>query len=883
MLIRRSLYLFVLLILLASCSTKKNTVVSRTYHNITARYNGYYYSNENIAEGIYKIEKNHKDNFEKILPVYIYPSNEKAKSTFPDFDKAIKKSSFCIQRHAIKDKKGEVIPSSGKWIDNNWLNIGVAQFYKREIFSSLESFEYVARTFVGSKDKYTALIWIAKVNNEIGSVSSSEQIISLLKNERNLPAKIKKELPIVQADYYMRRGQYTEASARLMEVTRSGNIFTRLPKSKRARYSFIIAQMFEAQKDYKRATQYYQKTIRLKPSYDMVFYSKIKMARILDVKRNNSEKTKKDLLKMSKEFKNSEYYDVIFYTLGEIEERERNTDKALQYYKRSVQTSVANPTQKALSFLRLGEIYFDQTNYPASGAYYDSAVVTLPKDHRDYENIVNRKKTLTRLIGYIQTISSEDSLQRLAKMDTVSLNKFIDKIIADKEAAEEKKRREAEALANAPGLPGGGSDPNSAVKDLTNPGLSFPFYNPNTTSLGIAEFTKRWGNRKYEENWRRSNKALVMEEEKPDSPQKTDTALAKTKDPVKLRQLYKKNLPFGDSALATSNKKIMDAYYFMGSLYKEELNNTQKAVASFEELNRRYPANKYLLNTYYVLYRIHQAEKRNDKAEYYKNKILAEFPESEFALLIKNPNAAEEINTKKSEAENFYTTVYRAWESNDYDKAFNLASEGISKYGKNEYRPKFEFIRAMSFGKLKGIDSLEYGLKLLVAQYPKSEVAPLANDILESIKKQKNPEVFRPGEPGGAPADTFVVNHDGEHFLIALVPDDPKIANAFKSNLEAFNQKYYSAKQFKMSSNLFGQAKQIIILKSFENAKEIMAYLDYYNNDKDLFKGDVKKELVETYPILAANLPLLYKKKNLESYKLFYLDNFKKFMPGQKQ
>ena len=170
--IKRFISILILVAVLASCSTKKNTVVSRAYHNITARYNGYYYSCENIDEGFYKIEKANKDNFEKILPVYIYPPGDKAKSTFPEFDKAIKKSSTCIQRHAIKDKKGFEIPSSGKWIDNNWINIGISHLYKRELFSGLEAFEYVARTYTKSKDKYTAMAWMVKTNNEIGSVSS---------------------------------------------------------------------------------------------------------------------------------------------------------------------------------------------------------------------------------------------------------------------------------------------------------------------------------------------------------------------------------------------------------------------------------------------------------------------------------------------------------------------------------------------------------------------------------------------------------------------------------------------------------------------------------------------------------------------------------------
>ena len=290
---KRLLYLLGAIALLASCSTKKNAVPNRVYHNITARYNGYYYSNVAIDEGVFKTETANKENFDKIVPIYVYPTPEKAKNTFPDFDKAIKKSSLCIQKHAIKDKKGNEIPSSGKWIDNNWINIGIAHFYKREFFSAIETFEYVMRTYTKSEDKYTAILWLIKANNEIGAVSSSEPLISLLKNEKGLKKKIKNELPVVWADYYMRRGQNTEAIAKLLEATRNTSFLNGIPRKKRARYSFIIAQLAEQSKDNKRAIQYYKKTIKLKPDYEMIFYSKIKMARLIDVKRTNSEKTKK--------------------------------------------------------------------------------------------------------------------------------------------------------------------------------------------------------------------------------------------------------------------------------------------------------------------------------------------------------------------------------------------------------------------------------------------------------------------------------------------------------------------------------------------------------------------------------------------------------------
>lgn len=851
--------------------------MSRFYHNLTARYNGYYYSNVNIDEGIYKTEKSYKDNFERTLPVYIYPTPAQAKANAGDFDKAIKKSSLCIQRHTIKDSKGNEITSAGKWIDNNWINIGISHFYKREYYSAMEAFEYVVRSYPKSKDKYTAIVWLAKVNNEIGSISTSESLLALLKNEKKLPKTVKNEFPVLYADYYIRRGQNTEAVAKLMEATQNKKLIGGIKKHKRARYSFIIAQLLEQSKENKRAIRYYQNTIRLKPNYELVFYSKIRIARLLDVKRTNTEKTKKDLLKMAKEFKNNEYYDVIYYTLGEIEEKEKHPDKAEYYYKRSVQTSVSNMSQKALSFLKLGEINFDLTRYVPSEAYYDSAVAALPKDHPDYENILARKKTLSTLVSHIRTIQNEDSMQRVAKMSEADRNKFIDQLIAAKEREALKKQKELEEAKNNSGgnavAPGMSGLPTPAFGN--SGGATFYFYNPSTVAYGVSEFTKKWGNRKLEDNWRRSSKALTIDDTPAETTDSITTQTNTVKSPDKQREPYLKDLPFNDSLVKKSNKKIIRAYYLMGSVYKEDLHNNQKAMASFEELNRRFPENRYTVNTYYIMYRMYLEEKNQVKADYYKDKILNEYPDSEFALLLKNPDYAKEMNVAKSELEIAYASAYASYRQENFSLAFTQSDDALKNYGKTDYSPKFMFIRAMSLGKLKGVDTLEKELKLLVGKYPNSEVTPLANDVLLAIKKQNNPDLFQASKPGEAAKDTFIVNFDSEHFLFVVCPDDPKIINAFKLKLDAFNATYYSEKTFKSSNSLYGNGKQLVIYKSFSSAKEAYAYHKNLQSDPDVFKDGVNKDMFEFYPISAENLPLLYKKKNSAAYALFYNDNYK--------
>lgn len=868
-------YISALVVTLLACSTKKNTFVSRAFHNLTARYNGYYYAGENIKEGIFKIEKSNKENFDKVIPVYIYPTYEKAKTNSAEFDLAIKKSSMCIQKHAIKDSKGNEISSAGKWIDNNWINIGISHFYKREFFDGIEAFEYVINSYPKSKDKFTAMIWLIKSFNEIGSVSSSEPIISFLKNEKNLPIAIKKELTIVTADYYLRRGQNAEAIAKLMEASRNSHFLFGISKKKRARYSFIVAQLLEKSKDNQRAIAYYKKTIGLKPNYEMVFYSIIKIAKLYDGKIKSVEKTKKSLLKMTTEFKNSDYFDVIYYTLGEIEEKENHLNQAILNYKKSVQTSVSNNNQKALSFLKLGEINFDLNNYQPAEAYYDSTIANLSKDNPEYEIILNRKKTLETLVGHIKTISREDSLQRLVKMNEVDRNAFIENLMLKLEKENELKINEAEKLQ----VSNNGSSNNQNADINSNFGglPTFYFYNSNTKAMGISDFTKKWGNRPLEDNWRRYNKTIVVEELEINSKETKDEKKELTSNTKKKKEDYLKDLPFGDTLMNKSTSKIIRAYYLLGTIYKEELNDEKKTILTFEELNKRFPKNIYLLNNYYILYRTFLKAKNETNSNYYKNKILDDFPQSEFALLIKNPEYAIEINTKKSELESFYNGTYNLFKSDNFIQSYAMSKEGISKFGKNDYLPKFEFIKAISYGKLKGIDSLEYGLKLLVAKYPNSDVIPLSKDILLSIKNQKNPESILPVKKTIASLDSFLINFEVEHFLVVLYPDEAKISEEIKINLGRFNSNYYPDNKLTLSDNLFANNKQITLIKSFVGAKESMAYFKNLMKNTQLFSGEIKKELVDIYPVSSSNLPLIYKNKSFETYRLFFNENYKIF------
>lgn len=859
---------------------------------MTARFNGYYWSTEAIKDGVFKIEKANKDNFEKVLPVFILPTNETAKTTFPEFDKAIKKSSLVIQRHTIRDRHDNEIPTAGKWIDDNWINIGIAHFYKREFFSGIEAFDYVQHTYK-TKDKYTAMLWHIKSLNEIGSVSQSAPLISMMDNDKKLPKKTKNQLYAVKADYYIKRGLNKEAIAALNSAAsvKGPGFISGVKRKQKARYSFIAAQLAEQDKDLKRARQYYTRTIGLKPSYDMVFYSTIKLARLFDVKNSNTAKLKAKLLKMARDPKNTDYLDVIYYTLAEIEEKDHNMNQAIVYYKKSAQTSISNPAQKATSFLRLGEIYFDRAEYPLSGAYYDSTIAVLPKDHPDYASISAREKTLDALVGYITTIKREDSLQKMARMSESERNRVIDNMIAKIEEEEQRKKdlQDAALAASQSAVTNTATTGAPTLPGSTGGPVVFYFYNQVAVSFGVSDFAKRWGNRTLEDNWRRSQKGVVLQDEFTNNdttsagggkngPKGKGGSTAKKKDPRKTREFYTKQMPLNDSLMRASDSRIIEADYLLGTTYKEELNNNKKAILAFEDLNKRYNEHKYRLQVYYQLYRLYEAQKNQEQADFYKQKLLNDYPNSEYAKLIKNPKYAEERNAERSEVERTYANTYDAYSAGNYENSYRMSSEANAKYGKTEFTAKFDFIRALSLGRLKGIDSLESALKQLTILFPKSDVVPRANEILLAINKQKNPQMFsNDNGPGSnvAQADTFKINFDSEHFAMVLSPDDPKMANPFKLAIDNFNKEFYSNKELSISSNLFGNSQQMILVKSFPTAKEAQVYIDNLKGDDKIYKSPIVKEAFSFFIISAQNLPLFYRKANASSYRAFYQEAYK--------
>jgi tetratricopeptide (TPR) repeat protein len=843
--LRLSFLLFVLFVL-GSCKTTKNKFFNRSYHKTTTRYNWYFNANESYKSGVKVLETQHKDDFNELLSVYPLGTKKEAQSVAPQMDKALKKCAQAISKHSMLIKGVE----HNRWIDDCYLLIGKSYFYKKEYIKAIEAFRLVSRQFEGLTTAYEAQIWLIKSFVESKDFSSADLILENVLSDENFPTELNKDLALIMAHYHIRLKDYVPAISELEEA-----ISLTKKKREKSRYLYMVAQLHYNQNNYPAATDYFSKVIRISPDYEMTFNAKINRARSFDTSSGGSEQIKGELNKMLKDAKNKEFLDVIYFGLAELSNREGKLKEAVPLYVKSVSKSIRNDAQKSLSSVMLADIYYDQQNYRSSQAYYDTAVAFMNTNNERFLAASARQKTLTELITNLDIIEHQDSIQRVALMPEKERLAFIDKIIEEIKAEEQRlkaldnERRMDNNFFNDP------RQNNSFNRMNQNKGGGWYFDNPNTLSFGFSEFNRKWGKRKLEDNWRRSDKKSQTVEEA-----LADTIQEEEFDP-KSRDSYIKELPLTIEAKKASNQMIIEAYFDAGVIYKEKLEDAPQAVTTFETLNSRFPKSDNRVMVLYFLYRLHKELGNIDFARDYKRLLLKEFPNSDYAKLIKDPAYADEMAQANSLLSADYEKAHQLYLQSKFKQCISLCERVNNKNPNNNLYPNFDFLRTMAKG--FGMTKKNYmnALTLIVEKYPKHQVAESAKEILQFLQQET---VVAGGGTDYSDGDSPYVNKPkaGHYFILLFKEYDLEVALA-KSTLSNYHSEYYRLDRLNVSDLLFDQHTHMITVREFPNKAKAMSYYSAFK------EGDVRGvfgEDYEVFVIASPNFPAFFKNKDIEGY-----------------
>jgi tetratricopeptide (TPR) repeat protein len=840
------------IVILPSCSTRKSTFFTRSYHNTTTKYNWYFNGNESFKADVKKLEKSKKDDFNQILPIFILPSQNEVQSISSSMDRAIKKCASAIAKHSILIKGKE----HNKTIDDTYLLIGNAYFYKRDFIKAIEAYSFTAKQFEGLYTAYQANINLAKAYVLNKDFVSADLVFDQLLSDENFPMKLNKDLSLAYADYYLQKGELVLCIEELKSALSDAS-----KKKEKVRYSYILAQLYFELENYSEASKYFKSVIKKGASYDFEFNAKINLARSYDVSKGNNQEIEAELKKMIKDKKNKEYLDVIYFGLAELQIRQNQKENAIDLYALSVSKSVNNDAQKALSSLILGELYYDDQLYRPAQSYYDTAVAYMDSESPNFKSVQKRQSTLSFLVENLNIISTQDSLQKIASMSESQRNSFIDGLISKLKEQERLEKQKAQADKNESAFLNGNQNNRSNIRANQSRGGVWYFYNPTTLSFGFSEFGRKWGRRKLEDNWRRSNKKTFGIDELD-----VETDQEEEFDPTS-RDSYIAQLPLSVEQIKKSNQKIVEAYYAAAIIYKEDLEDPSLSLQTFEELNQRFPKNENQVKVLYFLYRLNIDLQKEQEAEKYKKTLLKLFPQSDYAKIISDSTYLDKLQKAKPTIDILYEQAYNKYLGGQYQAVINDCQSANKNHQGNLLSPRFDLLHALASGKTQGKNKMIALLKMVVENHAEHEVAISAQEILDQLLEEESSSSVEKKESNN---NEYSYEPNSSHYFILIFKEFDVQQNLAKATLSDYHGQFYSLEKLNVSALLLDKQTNMISVREFENANKAMNYYNAFQT------GDARGPFGDNYQsfiISQSNFPVFYKSKDVEKY----LIKFKEF------
>lgn len=895
----------VFLFLVVACSTEKNTLINRTYHGTTAKYNGLFNANELLNQAMTSYRSNLKEDYYNILPVTPLPNEEEVMGMYPAIDTAISKCTKVISRHSMPTAEN---PSKKKveynhWIDENWLAIGRSSYYRRDYDGAMKNFEFIRKFFANDPANYEATLWMAKAQIEIKDYSNAKINLDILdlaveesdakkagkswkfwekkdksakgkkmtksakKREKKkkkkskeeekaeFPERIRLEFEKTKATLALARNE-NEAAVKYLEealnhAKKSGD---------KARIHFILAQINAKLGSNEKAKYHYGKVLKYNSPFEMNFNARISRAFM-----GGDGKIKKQLNKMLRDEKNSEFKDQIYYALADISIQEGNKDKGIEYLHKSAFYSTSNPRQKGKSYERLGDMSFTDRNYVKAQKYYDSCAKVIPENYPNAEAIKNKAARLQDLVVAVETAHYEDSVQRIAQLSPAEQEKFAENLIKKMKEDEAMKKRQDEARRKE-------LQSQAAVNQDQIGGNKSYWNNSKTRASGFDEFRKQWGQRENEDNWRRSDK-ITMAAFTPVSENDTvpkdgkQQAAATGADTLSVDKLLA-NLPVSDSAIAASNERLLAALYDAGIIYKDQLNETKMASDQFEKVLGRNVKSDYNLMSAYQLYKIYES-KDAAKADEQKTFILANHPNSDYANYLRDPDFFIKRKEREKINEQDYITILDRYNRGLYYPVISKAEDVIANEKENPYRSKYMLLKALSLGQLSADKQpLIPVLDQVIAEYPGTPEEMRAKEMLNIINNGYSANI----EANFTKSNLYKYA-DNEELWMVIFPAEKEQKNMglAKTNVSDFNKEYFGKNRLITDSKIYGTGDQSVIVVRNFNEKDAQAYVSKFKKTKK-YLGDM--QTAKIIYISKDNLKTLFETQKLEEYESFFLENY---------
>lgn len=865
--------LSILVLVIGSCSTEKNTFLNRAYHSTTARFNGLFNARELMRIGLENYRYNAREDFSQILPVELFPNEEDVVEFYPIVDTAIAKCQKVISLHSMPtaSKPSRKKTEHAKYIDQNWLTIGYAYYVRRDFEKALQTFDYVRKFFEDQPSSFTGEMWQMKTQIQMGDLTEARRTLQKIearmlnvaskskdKNSKapSLPKHFAFELSKAKAMLALAEKDYQKATNELKFALSKAR-----KKEDKARLNFIIGQLLQDAGD-PSARDFYTQSIRKNAPFEMSFNAKINRAIVSNLGNNEMID---ELSKLAREERYLEFRDQIYFAMSRIELNRPDREQAKYYLSRSVFYSLNNDLQKGISYEKLGDLTFEEKNYVFAQRYYDSSAQVIPETYFNYDVIKNKANRLANLVSHVQVIEFEDSVQRIANMDEKARENFVKDVIKQlKKEEQERKEREAIRAEQMRKLQQSFNNQNQRS------GSKFYFSNTKAMQEGLEEFKRIWGQRENTDYWRLSNKphrvtmpiddmsdtlgldSLMVEEPPRNVPLDSLTVEDMLKD-----------IPLSDSAFSASNERLLEALYSSGMIYKEQLDEVELGAVQFQRVIDHDVENTHNVMSAFQLYKIHE---NTPKAAPYRAYILNNYPNTDYANYLRDPDYFIKKRERDALALKDYLRSVTHFEQGLYYPVILKADMEIKEEANNPYRKEYLLLKAMAMGQVnRDKTSLLPVLKQAVEEYPNTEVATRAQEMIDFIENGL-PEYSAYEAP-----DKDIFGFSSKQYYVIIELEEGQDENTFANNVANFNREYFGRLRLASNHQMYNLEQAIILIRDFKTVGEAKAYMADFRKARR-YVTDLQGN--EILLISRENFKIVMEQQKLPDYKKFHEENY---------
>lgn len=706
-------------------------------------------------------------------------------------------------------------------------------------------------------------LWLAWTLIKRDNFDRAQIILEDLRNDRGTFADVRRKAIAVQAYLYLEQDRleeaipYLEAAAEVAEE-----------RNERARYAYIAGQLYQELNQPGSAIDAFRAVIAAKPAYELELGARINMAQNAYLSGSGSpSEAIRDLERMAGEEKNRDYESQLLYAMAGIALNSGDETAGAEYLRRALNSPSGGPNTRVEAYQLLGDMAYTQEDFLTAKLYYDSTLQVMAQTDVRYPETSGRRDQLTGVSTNLETIALQDSLLRIGTLPDAERRSWAEEVF--------ELRRATSSATNfsTPATRGSLPVANASATAVAT-GSSFWAYDNQAIRRGRRDFTRRWGDRPLEDNWRRSNRTDVS--------LFTDAGDAATEvpgtEPVTLVTEDEINriladVPTDEAAQQATRAELAEAYFNLGREYRDRVGNTRLAIEAFETLDKRFPGTTYEPESWYYLYLLHQEAGNAAQARTYAERLAQRYGETKFARLANDPNFVNEMADEEAGRRRAYEAAYAAFENRNYDEARRHINASLSSLPEQHaLRARYDLLSAMVAGKLEGRAAYVSGLQQVVNQYNNTPEQTRAREILRLLGESATRV---PGRTEAAANTSFKASMDEIHYVLIVFENTDARLNDLKVDLENFNQKYNKADRLKSTPIYIGPSNEtpMLVMRRFRDGE---AALKYYRNTQENSQDFLAAsgEGYQVLPVSQTNYREILKARSIGGYAEWFRENY---------